>query len=311
MLYTLEVGQSYSVPMLAGSANIIFANKKFLEEAGLEPDIVPADTEEFLDVMTTVKEATDLGITYGGKFEDLLRGWVVNPLAITACGPEHYTSVINGDEGFSFTDECVRNAYKFIGDITERDLWMPGVQQLLIDEADVAFTQEKAAFLVGGSYTLGFLIAQGMPAEDIHAFAQPTLPDAIQSPMVLSPFSLIDAMVTSNSLHPEIAKDFLAFMVQPEQMAVFAEITGDFPATMLEADPEVIGEVMASLVTMYQSDEPSLLASEDWAPKAAPEAWAAADAICNKQITGEATLDELLEEADAAAQYDKEVREGG
>jgi multiple sugar transport system substrate-binding protein len=308
----LEAGQVFSVPMLGGSATFIFANRSMLEEAGLDPTVVPADTEEFLDVMTTVYEATGKGITYGGKFQDLLRGWVVNPLAITACGPEYYANVANGVEGYSFTDECVANAFKFVGDITERGLWMPGTLQLLIDEADVAFSQGQAAFLVGGSYTLGFLIAQGMDPADIVVYAQPPLPDAIQKPMKLAPFALIDVMVTKDSEHPEEAIEFLRFMTQPEQMTMFAQITGDFPATALPADPAVVGELMAGLAKAYEGAEESLLADPAWPPLITlSETWGVIDAIVNKQITGEDTLENLLLAADEAVRYDRSLREGG
>lgn len=307
----LEVGQVFSVPMLGGSATFIFANRTMLEEAGLDPSVVPADTEELLDQMTTVYEATGKGITYGGQFQDLLRGWVVNPLAITACGPAHYSNVLNGVDGYSFTDECVANAFKFVGDITERDLWMPGTLQLLIDEADVAFAQGQAAFLVGGSYTLGFLIAQGMNPDDIVVYAQPALPDAIQKPMNLAPFALIDVMVTKDSDHPEEAIEFLHFMTQPEQMALFAQITGDFPATTLPADPEVVGELMAGLAKAYENAGDSLLASPEWAQVITlTETWGVIDAIVNKQITGEDTLENLLQAADEAVRYDRSLREG-
>lgn len=309
----LEVGQVFSVPMLGGSATFIFANKSMLEEAGLDPTVIPANTEEFLEMMTTVYEATGKGITYGGKFQDLLTGWVVNPIAVTSCGPAHYTGVLNGEEGFSFHDECVANSFKFIGDITERGLWQPGVLQLLIDEADVAFSQGQAAFLVAGSYTLGFLISQGMDPENIIIFTQPTLPDAIQNPIELAPFALIDVMVTKDSEHPEEAKQFIKFMTQPDQMATFAKITGDFPAATISGDPEVVGAVMASLVKSYANAAESLLASPEYRGAVlitSSDTWDTIHAIVNKQITGEDTLENLLDAADEAVRYDRSLREG-
>lgn len=308
LLTNLELGQIFSVPMAAGSSGIVFANKAMLEEAGIDPTFVPANTDEWLEMMATVHEATGQGITIGGKFPDIIRNWIVDDLALTNCGVEEYHAMYEGADDASFTDECMMQAAGFIGQIADAGLWQPGFQTLTIDEADVSFTQDQAAFLVGGSYTLGFLISQGMSPDNIHTFTLPALPTSQQNPIALSPFSLIDLAVTTNSEHPDEALQFIQFFTQAENIVTFAKITGDLPPVAISTDPEESGELLAGLAASYTSDEPSF--REGWPPQTAGEVYQAIDLTVNRLVTGEGTLEESLLEADEAAAYARSVREG-
>ncbi len=305
----LEAGQVFSVPMAAGSSGIIFANKAMLEQAGLDPTMVPANTDEWLDMMTKVYEATGKGITIGGQFQDIIRNWMVDDLALTNCGIEKYHAMYEGADGATFTDDCVKQAVSFIGQIAERGLWQPGFQTLTIDEADVAFVQGEAAFDVGGSYTLGFLIQQGMDPANIHTFTLPALPTSLQNPIALAPFSLIDLAVTTNSEHPEEALAFIKFFTQPENMITFAKITGDLPAVAISTDPAVAGPLMAGLAASYGTATEAFRAG--WPPQAPTEVFAAMEMAVNHQVTGEGSLEDDLKAVDEAAAYGRSLREGG
>ncbi len=303
----LQVGQVFSVPMAAGSFYIVYANKRMLEAASLPTDVAPKDTGELLDVMEKVNQATGKGVTVGGKFQDILRNWVVNALAIGNCGPDKYSSIIGGDPDASFTDPCAVDAFAFVGDITKRNLWQPGFQTLTIDDADVAFAKGEAAFDFGGTFTLGFLIQQGMKPEDILAFPIPMLPTAEYKPLDLSPFSLIELGVTKDSKNAQDAKDFIKFFTSPEQMAAFAKITGDMPAVKLSSDPAVVGDTMSGIVKAFENADKSPFADPAWPPQG-DTVWAAMDAACNQQVTGEGNLADLLKAADEAARFDRSKR---
>ncbi len=306
----LEVGDVFAVPFTAGSFGIVYANAKMLEEAGVDPAVVPANTEEFLDVMQQVQEATGKGATIGGKFSDIIRNWVVNDLAMTNCGVQEYVDMLNAEEGATFTDECTQQAYGFVGQMAERNLWQPGFQTLTIDEADISFAQGEAAFLFGGSFTLGFLLQQGMAPEDIHVITLPALPTSQQNPIALSPFSLIGLSVTENSASPEAALDFIRYLTSPDAAAEFASITGDLPAVAISSDPEVVGEVMASLAGAYGSASDAYRATDVWngGIRAGNDTWASLDLVANHQVTGESDLLSDLEAADEAAAFDRSNR---
>jgi multiple sugar transport system substrate-binding protein len=140
--------------------------------------------------------------------------------------------------------------------IATNDLWMPNILATNIDPADVAFSQGKAAFDIGGTYTLGFLLAQGMKQENILSFAVPPLEGSTYSKLEVGASALIDVMVTKTSKHQKEALDFIRFMSDPEQAALFAKTVGDLPATKVPADPEKVGNVMVGLISALSDKSP-------------------------------------------------------
>ncbi len=251
----INVGQSFSVPYLAGQAWFIFGNKAILTEAGLDPDKPPANADEWLEMMKTVKAKTGkAGLVTGVQNPDVMHYWLFNPMLMTSCGVETYDAIYNG--GDSFANPCALKVFNWINELAVNDLWTPEILQTNIDPADVAFTQGKAAFDLGGTYTLGFLLSQGMKAEDILSFALPTLPGGAYEKLQISAFPLIDAMVTKNSKHQKPALEFLRFMTSPDQMALFAKTTGDFPAVKVSSDPEKVGNVMPGLIAAFADTSP-------------------------------------------------------
>jgi ABC-type glycerol-3-phosphate transport system substrate-binding protein len=251
----IKAGQVFSVPMLAGQAFFVYGNKAILKDAGLDPTKPPATTEEWLSMMKTIKEKTGTaGLVTGVKNADVLHFWVFNPLLITSCGVKTYDNIYNGND--TFENPCAMKVLDWFANMGKEDLWMPGILNTDIDPADVAFSQGKAAFDVGGTYTLGFLVAQGMKPEDIMSFAIPPLEGAAIKKLDVSAFSLIEVGVTTESKHQKEALDFIKFLTSPDQMATFALTTNDFPAVKLTADQVKSSPVLAGLVQSMADHSP-------------------------------------------------------
>jgi multiple sugar transport system substrate-binding protein len=305
-----QVGDIYSVPLTVGSFGIVYVNKAMMEAAGIDPAYVPANTDEFFDMLEKIQKATGKGATIGGKFTDILRNWIVNDWAMTNCGVETYVNALNAEAEATLTEECIQQAYAAIGTMAQRNLWNPGFQTLTIDEADLSFARGEAAADFGGSFTLGFLLANGMKAEDIAVMTLPPLPTSKQAPIALSPFSLIDIMVAAQSKHPQEAVDFVQFLTTPESAATFAKMTGDLPGVAISSDPAVVGDVMASLAGAYATASEGYRATDTWTNgiRAGNDTWAALDTVAWHQVTGEGDLLTDLQAADAAAQADRASR---
>jgi multiple sugar transport system substrate-binding protein len=165
---------------------------------------------------------------------------------MTSCGQETFDAIYNGHD--SFQNECATRVFDFVYSLSENDLWTADILQTDIDPADAAMAQGKAAFDIGGTYTLSGLLAHGMKAEDILAFAVPPLKDAELDHLAVGVDGLIEAAITRDSKHPDEALQFLKFLTSPEQAAVFAFQVGDLPAVKLEPDPENVGSAMAGLI---------------------------------------------------------------
>jgi multiple sugar transport system substrate-binding protein len=251
----VKVGQSFSVPYLAGQAFFVYANKEILQKAGLDPNKAPTTAEEWLDMMKTIKSKTGTaGLVTGVQNPDVLHFWLFNPLLMTSCGQEKYDAIYNGSG--TFTDPCAMKVFSWMNEMAANDLWMPNILQTNIDPADVAFTQGKAAFDLGGTYTLGFLVSQGMKPENLLSFAIPPLKGSTYDKLQVSAFALIDAMVTKNSKHQKEALEFVKFLNTPEQMAVFAKTVGDFPAVKVPLDPNKVGPVLVGLMSAFSDKSP-------------------------------------------------------
>ncbi len=295
----IEVGQVFSVPMLAGQAFFLFGNKQMIADAGFDPNVTPATAEEWMDMMLTIKETTgNAGLVTGVQNPAVLHFWLFNPLMITSCGVETYDAIWSGED--SFTNPCAMKVLEWFYAMSTNDLWMPGILQTNIDPADVAFSQEMAAFDLGGTYTLGFLIAQGMDPENIVSFAVPPLEGSVFPILEIAPAPLIDVMVTKNSEHPDEALQFLQYMTTPEQMSVFAKINGDLPAVKVSSDPEIVGSVMPGLLNAISDYSPF----QESTAQQLQEPSSVLQLGLQQFITGEITPEELapaIDEANTAA----------
>jgi ABC-type glycerol-3-phosphate transport system substrate-binding protein len=251
----LKVGQSFSVPYLAGNAFFVYANKSMMTKAGLDPNTPPKTAEEWLTMMQTIKQKTGTpGVVTGVKNADVLQFWLYNPLLMASCGQDTFDSIYNGRD--SFANPCSMNVLNWINSISTNDLWAADILNTDIDPADVAFTQGKAAFDIGGTYTLSFLLAQGMKTDDVLSFAIPPLKGSKYDKLAINASPLIDAMITKNSKHQDQALDFLKFLTSPDQMAAFAKVVGDLPAVKISSDPAKVGAVMSGLVSSISDNSP-------------------------------------------------------
>lgn len=301
----INVGQSFSVPYLAGQAFFVFGNKELMKEAGLDPEKAPATAEEWLDMMKTIKEKTQKpGLVTGVQNPDVLHYWLFNPLLMASCGVETYDKIYNGTDTFS--NECAVKVLNWMDDIAKNDLWTPDILQTNIDPADVAFSQGKAAFDIGGTYTLGFLIAQGMSPDNILSFAIPPLEGSKYEKLEIGASPLIDAMVTKNSKHQKEALEFIKFLTTPEQMTVFARATGDLPAVKVPADPDKVGAVMVGLLNAFSDKSPF----NDSKAEILDAPGKVLKVGLQQFITKETTTDELVKKIDDANKAAWEERGG-
>jgi ABC-type glycerol-3-phosphate transport system substrate-binding protein len=243
----VNVGQVFSVPYMAGSAYFVYGSKPLLQQAGLDPNKAPATAEEWLSMMQTVKEKTGVaGLVTGVQNPDVSVRWLLNPLLMTSCGQVTYDNIYNGWD--SFANSCSARVFDFVYSIHQNDLWTADILQTDIDPADATMAQGKAAFDIGGTYTLSGLLAHGMKAEDILAFPVPPMKDAALKSLSVGVDGLIEAGITRDSKHPEEALQFLKFLTSPEEAALFARTVGDLPAVKLDPNPAAIGDAMAGLV---------------------------------------------------------------
>ncbi|MGW6745239.1 ABC transporter substrate-binding protein [Streptomyces sp. NPDC055025] len=247
----IEEGARYSVPLTVGTFGIVYANKKMLAEAGItEP---PADWAGFLAALkaTTAKNPTTGGLALGLKVQATGLTWVLQPLAFSQLGQQGYEALFGQDESADFASPNGIKVLSLYDQLTP--YWMPGTQSLTIDEADQAFAQGKAAFDVGGTFTLAFLQQNGMSPDDVFAFGLPALKDGAVPDRALGPLALTGLSVSATSDQPGNAKKWMEFLSTQKAAAKFATDASDVPATELGADSAtVLGPALAAMVDSFK-----------------------------------------------------------
>ncbi|MFJ5262431.1 ABC transporter substrate-binding protein [Streptomyces sp. NPDC088387] len=249
--YGVEKNQRFSVPFTTGTFGIVYANKKMLADAGVEKP--PTTWQEFLDGLeaTTAEDATNGGLSLGLKVPDTGLTWVAQPLAYSMLGKADYEALFGEDKAANWSSPngtAVLEAYDRL-----TPYWKPGAQALTIDEADQAFAQGKAAWLVGGTFTLSFLKENGMNPDDVHAFGFPGDAEGAVPDPALGPLSLTSLTLSATSEQPDKAAQWMEYLSQPEVAAKFAKAATDLPATALgDGASDIVGPTLTSLLEAFE-----------------------------------------------------------
>ncbi|GCE14025.1 ABC transporter substrate-binding protein [Tengunoibacter tsumagoiensis] len=291
----VQAGRAFSVPYASGQAMYIYANKSLLKEAGLSIDTPPQTAEDWLTMMETVKAKTGkAGVIAGAQNPNVMEFWLYRPLMMTSCGVQTYDAIYAGKD--SFANPCSLKVLNWINQLSTEKLWTADVLQKDINPADQDFSQGKAAFDIGGTYTLSFLLSQGMKESDIVTFPVPALKGAALDHLSISADSLIEAGVAKNSPHQKEALDFLKYLTSQDQAEVFAKMVGDLPASKISSDPDKVGPVIPGLVKGLSADSPFIQS------KVAPllDTEKALDLGLQQFITGETNPAALAAKVDAA-----------
>ena len=252
----VKAGQVFSIPYMAGSAYFVYGSKPLMTKAGLDPNTPPKTAEEWLEMMKTIKAKTGVaGVVTGVQNPDVSARWLFNPLMMTSCGQPKYDAIYDGRD--TFLDPCATRVFDFVYSIQQNNLWTADILSTDIGPSETAMAQGKAGFVIGGTYTLSGLMANGMKAEDVLAFAMPPLKDATLDHLSVGVDGLIEAAITRDSKHPAEALQFLKFLTSPDQAALFAKTVGDLPAVKLDADPAKVGAAIAGLIpSLNPADAP-------------------------------------------------------
>lgn len=294
----VSLGQTVSVPYVAGQAMFVYANKNLLQQAGLSAQ-APQTAEEWETMMQTVKDKTHTaGLVTGVKNPDVSNFWLFQPMLMTSCGVDTYNAIYTGKD--HFTNPCAVRVLDWMYSLSTNKLWMPGVLQADIDPADQAFAQGKAAFDIGGTYTLSGLIANGMKTSDLISFPIPPLKGSIYSSLKVSPTSLIEAGITKDSKHFDQSLQFLKFLTSQPEMETFAKLNDDIPAVQVNSDPAKVGPVIASLLNSFSKDSP--FATSQGQVQQLKDARTTLETGLQQFITGESTPSSLAAKVDAANQ---------
>ncbi|NJC24467.1 multiple sugar transport system substrate-binding protein [Arthrobacter pigmenti] len=253
-LKNLEADHSYSVPYLAGTPGVVFASKKALEAAGVDTSNPPATWDEWIsDIEKTVaNDPTNGGIVTGLKVPETGYLWLYRPLSYAYLGPDGFEGRQSNAQDPSWTSNESVKTLELYDQLTP--LWSPGVLNLDIDQADQSFASGKAAWVVGGTYTLSSLTTFGMDASDVMVFPVPSPSGGEISRLSYQAAPLVNGAVTTTSEHKEEAISFLKYITSVEGAELFAKEAQDLPATQISSSA-LSSELLEQLVGLVTPDE--------------------------------------------------------
>lgn len=293
-LSDLTAGHFYAVPYLAGTPGVVFARKSLLEAAGVDPEVAPGTWEDWIASIqkTIAQDPSSGGVVTGLKVAPTGYFWLYRPMAFQYLGREDFYSRQGADPTLPWDDPKSIETLTLYDQLTP--LWTPGVLNLDIDQADQAFAAGEAAWDVGGTFTLPFLEQQGVDPEDILVFAIPAPVGSSISQLTLTAAPLVSAGVTASSTNREEAVDFLRYLTGTEGAALFAEVSGDVPATEFDTQPD--DELLASIFALFEGSPDEAFSPNDFSADpgggSGPIGGATADQLV-KLVAGQTTPDQL------------------
>lgn len=254
----LKPGSVYSVPLINGAANVIVANKKLLEAAGVDSSTPPENWEDWVTDMekTVAADPASGGLVTGLQIPQVGYFWMYEPMA---------TGYLGVDAKQNRTGEKQTPAWNSPESIETLELWdmltpvwVDGVFNLGIDQADQAFAQEKAAYDMGGTFTVPFLLQQGMSIDDLLIFQTPLPKDGEITDGTMTTNPLVSTGITSTTKHPEEAKQFLDCLSSADGAATFMNIAGDLASAKVNID-EIDSDSLKALASLFDRPDATVL----------------------------------------------------
>lgn len=231
----IRTGQLFSVPFTIGTFGVIYASRSKLRAAGLDPATPPKTWGEFVSWLqaTHAKDPRNGGLTVGLKSSTTGFNWMLEPLAYAYLGKDGYQALFGRDRSKAFGSQNGQRVLELYDQLTP--YWMPGTQTLSIDDADRAFAQGKAAFDLGGTFTLSAIKQGGMDPSDVVYFGVPPAEGGRSSELGLAPLALTGLAISAQTAKTDAAVKWLKFLSEPAQAATFAQASLDLPGVELDA----------------------------------------------------------------------------
>jgi raffinose/stachyose/melibiose transport system substrate-binding protein len=218
----------------------IFYNKAIFREAGVD---VPTTYAEFLDVITAVRDAGYIPIGLGNS-EPWIGTIPYMMLVERIGGLESYERTVMNGEG-SWTDAPFVEGAKELQRWIELGAFEPNVNGIPAVEGIARFNNGEAAMFFMGSWSMPTFYEE--LGDDLGVFNLPTMEDGKGSAdhWLIIPNQALS--IGSNSKHPDVAVDFLKFMLSPERQEELAK-SGLIVTTKVELSADDINPIQAEII---------------------------------------------------------------
>lgn len=294
-LAALKAGSWYGIPYVAGASGIIVARKATLAAAGVDPAEAAKSWESLVAAITKThaKDPATGGIVAGLQVPETAYQWLYRPMAYYYLGKEAFYARQGRDGTDRWTSDESLKTFELYGQVSK--LWIPGVMALGIDQADQTFAQGKATWDVGGTYTIPFLLQQGMKADDIVMFPTPAAEGSKITDVAVSSFPILSVGLTTQSKNKDAAQKFMKYLADGEGAKQFAEETSEVPASAKAADALASNALLGPVLESMKSASANAFNADDFSadPVVTPPVKHDSAVALAKLITGGTTPEQL------------------
>lgn len=216
--YCMIDGKIYCSLPAFFDTNVVYYNKDIFDKNSLS---VPANWEEFMSIMSTLKSAGVTPIALAGKNE-WDRAWPVFAFA-PAFANDGLKAAMNGD-GKLTDDKNLADMFQFIRDFSEKGYFDKDFLATDSAGAQFAFTNGKAAMIIDGTWNNSTYSESGL---NLGRFS---VPNNDGKRIVQSSYSnFMTYAISSGSKHPDAAVQYLNFLNSVEAQQIMENYTGLVP----------------------------------------------------------------------------------
>lgn len=231
-LYGVKGNSYWGVPLSAMNIQIYY-NKKLFRKAGLDPSHPPQTWRQFLTAGEKLKQA-GVPVLLAGEGDLWVNNVIFRAYAWPLLGEDKMRSLYLGELPYT-SNEC-REVLKYFQAWRDQGFFYPGSVSLSNKEAEILFSQNKAAMMINGSWAVN-VFAQMNPELEYGVIDFPR-PD--QAPFPMYTIGGLDraAIVTANAREPKAAVQFLRWLTALPQQLRWARVPFGYPA-VLEAQTAI------------------------------------------------------------------------
>ncbi|MCJ8014560.1 extracellular solute-binding protein [Paenibacillus sp. KQZ6P-2] len=208
----------YGIPFTANASGVIY-NKKMFDELGLT---IPKTWDELLATAQKVKDAgkTAFYLTVKDSWTTMVP---FNSLSTDILGIDFYAERAGGKVKFDSPEfrEVAEKQLKLL-DYGEKDLYGKGY-----NDGNTAFAKGESAMYLQGVWAIPEIL-KANPDAELGVFPFPATNDEARNKVISGVDTLL--AISKNTKHPEEAKKFIEFLLQPENVQAFIDEQKAFSA---------------------------------------------------------------------------------
>ncbi len=211
-------GKQYGLPV-AGILWGLFYRQDTFDEFGLTP---PETFDDFFTLGDKAKAAGLTPISMGIKNMWPAGGWF-DHMNLRINGLEFHKALMEGK--VAYTDAKVASVLNKWAELINAGLFTENATSYAWEQAASAMVQKRAAML-----DLGSFVKQVTPAEETDQIRFKLFPTIDSSIGRYEDFSVDSIHIPAQAPNPEVAREFLSFFYQPENLAEYIKPDGNPPA---------------------------------------------------------------------------------